>query len=289
MDERVIGVSIPKWNDKVVNEDAFSAADHRIAVSDGAGGCGVFANEWSQYLVDQLPTVLPITKFGELDRWVDGLWEAFYNAHEQQAKEGDGMLLNKFYTEGSCATVAVAWRTGTNRWTWMAYGDSVVFHYSRKTKILSHSFTRLADFSHPPRLVSCKDPLEPEGFRSGTFETDDTSIVFAASDALSHYLLMRYELSHCDSYQQELEEELTASTLNAQLLRMAQEESLDFEQGVLQPLLRSATSEHDFSHYLLSLYQKGVLDVDDCTLVAEGHLDAPHEESQRRPRTNVTA
>ena len=30
--------------------------DKRIgAVSDGAGGCGLFANEWSEYLVKHLP------------------------------------------------------------------------------------------------------------------------------------------------------------------------------------------------------------------------------------------
>lgn len=51
----------------------------------------------------------------------------------------------------------------------MAYGDSVVFHYNVQTGILEHSFTKLADFSNPPRLISCKDPLEEEGFRCGDF------------------------------------------------------------------------------------------------------------------------
>ena len=41
------GVSIAKFNDHVANEDAFYSSDTCIAVSDGAGGCGLFANEWS--------------------------------------------------------------------------------------------------------------------------------------------------------------------------------------------------------------------------------------------------
>ena len=71
-------------------------------------------------------------------------------------------LLNKFYNEGSCATVAAAWQTNDDECRWIAYGDSVVSHYNRHTGLLQHSFTRLADFSNPPRLVSCKDPLEEE-------------------------------------------------------------------------------------------------------------------------------
>ena len=37
------GVSIAKFNDHVANEDAFYSSDTCIAVSDGAGGCGLFA------------------------------------------------------------------------------------------------------------------------------------------------------------------------------------------------------------------------------------------------------
>ena len=49
------GVSIAKWNDHVANEDSFYSSDTCIAVSDGAGGCGLFADEWSHYLIEQLP------------------------------------------------------------------------------------------------------------------------------------------------------------------------------------------------------------------------------------------
>ena len=91
------GVSIAKFNDHVANEDAFYSSDTCIAVSDGAGGCGLFANEWSEYLVKHLPKDKPVVSFKELDEWVDGIWEPFYNEHEERAKEGDGILLNKYY------------------------------------------------------------------------------------------------------------------------------------------------------------------------------------------------
>ena len=59
------GVSIAKFEEGVLNEDAVFYSPSLIAVSDGAGGGGVFAEKWSQYLVDTLPP-LPITSFEEL-------------------------------------------------------------------------------------------------------------------------------------------------------------------------------------------------------------------------------
>ena len=148
----------------------------------------------------------------------------------------------------------------------MTYGDSVVFHYSRQTGLLEHSFTRLANFSNPPRLVSCKDPLEEEGFRSGVFHLDDTSVVFAASDTLSHYCLMMYEVSKRMEFEDELAEERTKQTSNQQLLQVAEKEPFNFDEDVLRPLLRSADSEADFKELMETLYVKRLIDMDDYTL-----------------------
>ena len=197
---------------------------------------------------------------------MDGIWEAFYNEHEERAKEGDGILLNKFYNEGSCATIAAAWAAKSAQCQWMTYGDSVIFHYSSQTGLLEHSFTRLADFSNPPRLVSCKDPLEEEGFRSGIFQLDDTSVVFAASDALSHYVLMMYELSKSEEFESELMELRMKQTSNSQLLQIAEKEKCNFAEDVLYPLLRSVDSEADFKELMELLHTKRLIDIDDYTL-----------------------
>lgn len=123
----------------------------------------------------------------------------------------------------------------------------------------------MADFSNPPRLVSCKDPLE-EGFRSGVFSIDDASIVFAASDALSHYVLMMYELSKSEEFESELMELRMKRTSNSQLLQMAEKEALKFYDDVLNPLLRSVDSEADFKELMESLCVKKLIDTDDYTL-----------------------
>lgn len=261
------GVSIAKPTDRSANEDSFWQSEQCVAVSDGAGGCGLFANKWSEYLIERLPKDHPIESFGDLDAWVDGIWESFYDEYEEKAKEADGIMLNKFYNEGSCATIASAWFTRQDECRWMAYGDSVVFHYSMRTGRLEHSFTRLADFSRPPRLVSCKDPLEKEGFKAGAFLLDDTSRVFVASDALSHYVLMMYELTKGNEFKDELDEERNDASGNAQLLMTAETLNLDFEKDVLMPLIESTVSEEAFRLHMEKLHSEGLLDMDDFTFV----------------------
>ena len=71
-------LSIGKIGENLVNEDAAIAKESLIAVSDGAGGGGVFADLWSEYLVEHLPDD-PIADFPAFDKWIDGIWELFYN------------------------------------------------------------------------------------------------------------------------------------------------------------------------------------------------------------------
>ena len=74
-----IVITISKLEDSTINEDAIKATDSMIAVSDGAGGGGVYAERWSEYLVNHLPEI-PIKSFEELDSWIEEIWEPFYNA-----------------------------------------------------------------------------------------------------------------------------------------------------------------------------------------------------------------
>lgn len=98
------------------------------------------------------------------------------------------------------------------------------------------------------------------------FSIDDASIVFAASDALSHYVLMMYELSKSEEFESELMELRMKRTSNSQLLQMAEKEALKFYDDVLNPLLRSVDSEADFKELMEPLCVKKLIDTDDYTL-----------------------
>ena len=262
------GVSLKKFTDNIPNEDSYRYSSSFIAISDGAGGCGVFADEWSKYLVDHLSENKPITSYEELDLWVEEIWESFYQEHETIALKYDGIFQSKFYSEGSCATIAAAWIVDDHHCKWMTYGDSVVFHFNKKTQTLEYSFTKLSDFSKPPYLISCKDPLQEEGFNCGEFTIDEDSIVFACSDALSHYVLMMYMVSDYDNYHQEIETIANNQSSDSSMIGIATSiDRLDYYRDVILKLEDASSSEDDFSIFMKNLHNRGLVDIDDFTIV----------------------
>ena len=62
--------TLKKFTDNIPNEDSCHVQDDMIAISDGAGGCGVFASDWSKYLVEQISlrsNENPIVNFEEFE------------------------------------------------------------------------------------------------------------------------------------------------------------------------------------------------------------------------------
>ena len=254
-------LSIAKFEEGITNEDAAKATETCIAVSDGAGGGGVFADRWSKYLVDHLPNE-PITNYQAFDAWIDGIWELFYNDCEKEAKQEGGMLLNKFYDEGSFATLVVVWDDGQ----WICYGDSVAFCYDNVTGLLQHSFGIIVDFNNPPYLVNCKDPTDEKGFKSGKFDITPHNIVFTASDALAHYILMMYEVENKKQYAEELEEAINAQTKDSNYIKTALNlKKVNFEKDVIVKLV-NCKNNGNFKRHLQSLNNKGLLGYDDYSI-----------------------
>lgn len=259
-------ISIGKPGEGCVNEDAVRAEECLIAVSDGAGGGGLFADRWSRYLLDKLPKS-PLCSADEADAWLENIWEAFYNEYEQVAVKAGGLLLDKFYDEGSFATLVAVWKTTACECRWITYGDSMAFHYNRKTKRLEHSFGRLADFDNPPYLINCKEELNKEGFYTGQFAIDEHSVMFVASDALSHYILMMYEVMNHTDFEEELLEALNKRSKNENYIRTAMSSMpFDFEKDVLDELLNSMNEEEVFTSLMKRLVDSGLAALDDYSL-----------------------
>ena len=259
-------VSIGKAEKNAINEDAVIAGKNMIAVSDGAGGGGLFADRWSKYLLSKLPSS-PIDSFQALDEWIGSIWERYYNRAEESSKRIGGMSLDKFYDEGSFATLAAVWRLSGDTCQWITYGDSVVFHYDYATKRLRHSFTSLADFSRAPYLINCKDELDEAGFNMGKFRITKDSFVFVASDAVSHYVMMMYELSREKEYRREIEEAVLSNSKNSNLVKNALAlPSFKFEKEVIEKIRRSVYDKSYCSRWLHNLFCKGLLALDDYSI-----------------------
>lgn len=263
-------ISIGKFEQNCLNEDASLAKKQLIAISDGAGGGGLFAERWSAYLLEHLPES-PLYDADDLDTWIGKIWEPYYNQCETDAKLLGGMSLDKFYDEGSFATLVAVWQQTKTLCCWVAFGDSVAFHYNYATKELQHSFGNLGDFDNPPYLINCKDELRKEGFRKGVFHMDKHSVVFAASDALAHYILMMYEMANKRKYMQELNEAVSHHSKNENYINAANALSvIDFERSVLGRLLSCMHDVKKFRRHLQSLCRKGLLAHDDYSLAVMG-------------------
>ena len=259
-------ITLGKFERNALNEDAAIARKNMIAVSDGAGGGGLFADRWSKYLLRKLP-VKPITSAEHLDDWISMIWEEYYNKAEEAAKRLGGMALDKFYDEGSFATIAAVWRLPDDSCRWMTYGDSVVFHYDYATKELTHSFSSLVDFNNHPYLVNCKDDLNLSGFRSGEFRLKKDSFVFVASDALSHYIMMMYEVSKQNEFEIELNTAISSSSKNSNLLKTCVElPPYKFEKEVIDKLRKAAYNKNLYKKWLSNLYRNGLLALDDYSI-----------------------
>jgi len=115
-------------------------------------------------------------------------------------------------------------------------------------------------------LVNCKDPLMHKGFRHGRFEIDDDCMVFVASDALAHYILMRYEVANKDKFADELQEAIKAQTKNSNFIKLAiRIRKLDFATKVIQKLL-NCKAEILLATHLASLNRRGLIGLDDYSL-----------------------
>lgn len=254
----------------LVNEDAAKSDPEKglIAISDGAGGGGVYADLWSQHLVDRLPAT-PISTFKELDDWMDEIWEPFYNSCEQLAQKEGGILLDKFYNEGAFATLVAVWRTSDHDCKWFSYGDSVAFCYNPTHRELFHSFSKLADFNKPPYLLNCKDEINETGFRAGEFHVGKGTIVFCASDALAHYILASYEMSRKDCFADELADAIQCRTRNSVCIEAihAMNKKSNFDSKVIKKLILNASrNRHNFKLHLSKLRQMNMLTHDDYSI-----------------------
>lgn len=248
-----------------LNEDAILADSNRIAVSDGAGGGGLFADKWSSYLLSHLPSH-PMLSFKSLDGWIDFIWEDFYNLMEIAAKKLGSVELNKFYDEGSLATLAAMWENG-NIIDWMTYGDSTVFCYDYDSKVLSSNIDDLRTYNDAPYLINVNSPLQENGITSGSFQISKSKIFFCATDALSHYILASYFVANKRLFKDKLQSAIDCNTKNSNFIRnMLAAPRINFERDILTKLFNSSKNKGNFARHMHKLQSDGKIALDDYSI-----------------------
>ncbi len=265
------GQSIAKRDNQgiIPNEDRFRL-ENPIAVSDGAGGAGLFTGEWAEYLCNHLP-VEPISTFELFTGWINSIWEPFCNNHQPVAESrGIGA---KFLSDGSWATLVSVWLPESNDlpFRWLAYGDSTIFVFDLEAKNLDFCSVRDINlYNESPFLINWKEDPLPAGFSCGEFILNKNQIILLASDAMSQYILLGYLLQHKSESAKEQLDLLAASgsRLLVQLAKMkiAPNATLFFD-DTLPKLIESLHSNENFQTLTNNLKQQGHLAFDDYTLL----------------------
>ncbi len=230
-----------------------------LALADGAGGYSVFASDWAKALVTNIP-VQPICSVDELDEWLNGWWEQFYENTKGKIPDGETFLRNKFYKEGSAATLCVVWFADTAnglRWDYMCMGDSVIFRFNFDTGVLRVMPPHLQtpeQWEAIPSLINWVDAETDTAqlsFESGVCLPNDCWLI--ASDALAQYIWVQYllcnkEIPDCQNWLADAEQ------LSGKLSRII----TSFENNLIESsftewfasLMQAAEQEHAFSQLL---------------------------------------
>lgn len=121
------------------NEDAIAYIKDplfdKIAVSDGAGGAGIYCKAWANHLVQNQPDK-PFDSKTNAEEWFLSISESFYKENIESINKMDPFILEKFIKEGSYATLFFAWwNKETNVFHYVGIGDTTLFVFSKENEI----------------------------------------------------------------------------------------------------------------------------------------------------------
>ncbi len=276
------------------SEDRFRLQKFRdgliAAVSDGAGGSGLFCGAWAEALINRLPK-RPITGFNDLNRWLDGFCLSFRGIHAKQA-QAQPVKHAKFVREGSYATLAACWFSFLrNRMVmrWLGYGDSQIMIFDRTgpRPILTTSYpSSLAALGRAPTLLNWKDVPSKVSLSVGAVALPSRATIIVASDGVGQYVLLRYLSSNSPG--------LVNSKMTEEFSRLSDEDSrlgdairAQRKYGQepfikeLEALREALKSDSTFLAYVRARHKDGLLANDDATLLMID-IDAA-EQTQSSP------
>ncbi len=262
------------------NEDRFRLVKTpdgvMAAISDGAGGAGLFCGPWAETLVTRLPKS-PLAGLKALNQWMDGFCLTFRAEYAERSKATPARH-SKFIREGSFATLVAGWltyRQGRVMLRWLGYGDSqmMVFDRTGRQPVLAASYpTTLSALDRAPFLLNWKDMPREASLHGGEMALPDRATVVLASDGIGQYLLLRTLAS--------LARPASATGMLGEFQRLSGGESKLGQAArahratpppcvstELATLRDSLKSDHSFAGRVRALFDKGLLANDDSTLI----------------------
>jgi hypothetical protein len=262
------------------NEDRFRLSRSRksclAAVSDGAGGAGLFCGAWAQTLVVRLPN-RPLASFDGLNAWLDGFCSTFRRDHAERLL-GQPVKHGKFVREGSLATLSAVWLAQGRQHValhWLGCGDSPILIFDRtgrRPTLIGGFPARLSALGKSPALLNWKDLPRRERVSIGGLRLPPQATIVVASDGIGHYLLLRYLCEQgwgLDGLNRSaLLAHLASETSPlGPLARAHRNHPRQRFANILRDLGAALSSDRAFARFVKARHREGLMANDDATLL----------------------
>lgn len=238
---------------------------NRVFLADGAGGTGVFAVEWAEFLSAYLPDK-PIKSNEVLCKLIDNIWEGFFDYYIKEAE--NLKISDKFLEEGSYCTLIALWKTSYNRWEGFVYGDSVLLVYDKGGMIKICSINDINSFNKKPDLLSWKEqPLE-SAFQLFEIELAPEDTIWLMSDALAQYVLFAYNVINKTEQAVLMNKSGTKLANIIEKMNEIYSDLTQFKRDIIEPIEKSLELNNEFEYLMKTLNNKGVLAFDDYAIIS---------------------
>jgi len=283
-------VSIANFIDKSENENedfALIDANHNksslfYAVSDGAGGCGVFCKEWAKYLTINIPKNPQLINQSKSMDWFYKISQGFYEEVIAKQDLSDLVLQRKVFKEGSYATLVVCWiDKNSDKLFYSSIGDSCLFYFEKQNQIYQlktiSSLNQQDDIDDSPNLLNWNIEIKQQ-LPFNSFEIENDFKLILASDSLSKWILLNIVILDSSIMNETL---FNKSFINSLQNEKQENRKLNIELGSnlkdlngLFDFLKTASKGNDvFKQSMTNLYENSEIEIDDYSLIyVEGNV-----------------
>src|SRR5690606_15265506 len=112
-------------NEDKIKFEGLGHKSFKLAMSDGAGGAGIYCKDWAQKLVDYQPDSIHMKSKFDWDNWYLSLCDSFFRSISKNLPD-DIFIREKFTNNGSYATLLYLWRDNSNLY-FIGTGDTTLF------------------------------------------------------------------------------------------------------------------------------------------------------------------
>lgn len=176
-------------NEDKIKFRGFSPQSFKLAISDGAGGAGIYCKDWAQEIVDNQPDINEIKLNFNWDEWYVTLGKNFYNFISKNLPD-DIFIREKFTNIGSFATLLYLWRENCDLY-FMGTGDTTIFLFKiNKEKYLPRVIYPIGNqesINSNPYLLNWN--MQFPNIHLQKVEVSEGDVIICATDSIARWII----------------------------------------------------------------------------------------------------